>query len=72
MKPIMNVAGRDVWRLVHTDGVSVKKAASRLRIPMSRAFELLAEERSRREALTLREVVSEAMTPTRYGSTLRR
>jgi hypothetical protein len=57
--------GRDVWRLVHDEGASMKKAASILGISIGRAFELLAEERSRRETEAHRLAACSSIAPTK-------
>jgi hypothetical protein len=57
--------GRDIWRLVHDEGVSVRKAAYALGVSQSRAFELLAEECSRRETVAHRQAASSSITPIR-------
>jgi hypothetical protein len=55
--------GRDVWRFVHDESASMKKAASILGISVGRAFELLAEERSRREAEAHRLAACSSVAP---------
>jgi hypothetical protein len=55
--------GRDVWRFVRDERASMKKAASILGISVGRAFELLAEERSRREAEAHRLAACSSITP---------
>jgi hypothetical protein len=57
--------GLDVWRLVHGEGGSMKKAAATLRLSVSRAYELLAEERLRREILAHRQAASTSIMPPR-------
>jgi DNA-directed RNA polymerase specialized sigma24 family protein len=39
----------EAWRLVHDEGLSMKRAAAALGVPIGRVFELLTEETARRE-----------------------
>jgi hypothetical protein len=55
--------GRDIWRLVHEEGASMKKAAYVLGLSLGRAYELLAEECSRRETAAHRHAASSSITP---------
>jgi hypothetical protein len=56
-------AGRDIWRLVHEEGASMKKAAYVLGVSLGRAYELLAEECARRENAAHRQAASSSITP---------
>jgi hypothetical protein len=49
MKNALQATGKEVWRLIHEEHTSMKKVASTLRISTSRAYELLAQERSQRD-----------------------
>jgi hypothetical protein len=55
--------GPDVWRLVHGEGAPIKKAAVSLKLSLSRAYELLAEERLRREIAAHRQAASASVVP---------
>jgi hypothetical protein len=57
--------GLDVWRLVHGEGGSMKKAAATLGISVSEAYEHLADERLRRDILAHRQAASTSILPPR-------
>jgi hypothetical protein len=57
--------GLDVWRLVHGEGGSMKKAAATLGISVSQAYEFLDAERQRRDILAHRQAASTSILPPR-------
>jgi hypothetical protein len=54
MNNMLQATSKEVWRLVHEEHASMRKVASALRISTSRAYELLAQERSQRDIASYR------------------
>jgi hypothetical protein len=55
MEPSTDTLAPGLWHLVHDLKVPIRNAAARLRVPVSAAFELLAQERMRRDEAALRD-----------------
>jgi hypothetical protein len=54
MEPPRDTLAENLWELVHVVRLPIRKAAARLKLSVTAAYELLAREKLRRESLVLK------------------